>query len=158
MCASKRRELVLEHVRIVDGTGRPPVDDENVIVEGGKIAAIQPAPTPSCRRDRIVNLHGYTSCRASWACTTISSTSPARTKTAGGMDEPPLLVPQMTFSAPRLYLAGGVTTLRTTGSVETYSDLNLKRAIDEGKLVGPHLDVTGPYLEEPTLLHPDAST
>ena len=53
----------------------------------------------------------------------------------------------MTFSAPRLYLAGGVTTTRTTGSVETYADLNLKRDIDAGKLPGPHLDVTGPYLE-----------
>ncbi len=61
--------------------------------------------------------------------------------------EPPVLVPQMTFSAPRLYLAGGVTTMRTTGSVETYADLNLKSAIDEGKLPGPHIDVTGPYLE-----------
>ncbi len=63
--------------------------------------------------------------------------------------EPPVLVPQMTFSAPRLYLAGGVTTMRTTGSVETYTDLNLKQAIDEGKLPGPHIDVTGPYLEGP---------
>jgi imidazolonepropionase-like amidohydrolase len=59
----------------------------------------------------------------------------------------PVVVPQMTFSAPRLCLAGGVTTMRTTGSVEPYSDLNLKRDIDAGKLPGPHLDVTGPYLE-----------
>jgi hypothetical protein len=61
--------------------------------------------------------------------------------------EQPVLAPQMTFSAPRLYLAAGVTTMRTTGSVETYADLNLKRDIDAGKLPGPHLDVTGPYLE-----------
>src|SRR5437879_5022493 len=62
-------------------------------------------------------------------------------------DEQPLLVRQMTFSAPRLYLACGVTTMRTAGSVETYSDLNLKHEIDAGHLLGPHLDVTGPYLE-----------
>jgi imidazolonepropionase-like amidohydrolase len=61
--------------------------------------------------------------------------------------EQPVLIPQMTFSAPRLYLAGGVTTMRTTGSVETYTDLNLRRDIDAGKLPGPHIDVTGPYLE-----------
>jgi len=42
-----------------------------------------------------------------------------------------------------------VTTMRTTGSVETYTDLALKREIDAGHLVGPHLDVTGPYLEGP---------
>jgi hypothetical protein len=46
-------------------------------------------------------------------------------------------------------LANGVTTLRTTGSVETYTDLNMKRAIDAGTLPGPHMDVTGPYLEGP---------
>jgi imidazolonepropionase-like amidohydrolase len=66
---------------------------------------------------------------------------------ADGLAEAPLLVPQMTFSAPRLYLAGGVTTIRTAGSVETYTDLNLKRNIDAGRLAGPHMDITGPYLE-----------
>jgi imidazolonepropionase-like amidohydrolase len=67
---------------------------------------------------------------------------------AGHFDSP-IIVPQMTFSAPRLYLANGVTTMRTTGSVEPYTDLSLKREIDAGHLVGPHLDVTGPYLEGP---------
>jgi imidazolonepropionase-like amidohydrolase len=68
---------------------------------------------------------------------------------AAGHSEQPVIIPQMTFSAPRLYLANGVTTMRTTGSVETYTDLALKREIDAGHLVGPHLDVTGPYLEGP---------
>jgi imidazolonepropionase-like amidohydrolase len=66
-----------------------------------------------------------------------------------GKFEQPIIVPQMSFSAPRLYLANGVTTMRTTGSVEPYTDLALKREIDAGKLVGPHMDVTGPYLEGP---------
>jgi imidazolonepropionase-like amidohydrolase len=68
---------------------------------------------------------------------------------AGGHSEDPLIVPQMTFSAPRLYLANGVTTMRTTGSVEPYADLNIKTQIDTGKLIGPHMDVTAPYLEGP---------
>jgi imidazolonepropionase-like amidohydrolase len=46
-----------------------------------------------------------------------------------------------------MYLAAGVTTLRTTGSVEPYTDLKLKRAIERGVLPGPHLDVSGPYLD-----------
>ena len=37
--------------------------------------------------------------------------------------------------------------MRTTGSVETYADLNLKKMIDTGLVPGPHIDVTGPYLE-----------
>ena len=68
---------------------------------------------------------------------------------AEGHFEQPIIIPQMTFSAPRLYLANGVTTMRTTGSVEPYTDLSLKREIDAGHLVGPHLDVTSPYLEGP---------
>jgi hypothetical protein len=40
-----------------------------------------------------------------------------------------------------------VTTVRTTASVEPYADLNLKRWIDEGKILGPKMHVTGPYLE-----------
>jgi hypothetical protein len=68
---------------------------------------------------------------------------------ASGHFEDPLVVPQMTFSAPRLYLANGVTTMRTTGSVEPYADLNVKSEIDAGRMVGPHMDVTGPYLEGP---------
>jgi imidazolonepropionase-like amidohydrolase len=50
-------------------------------------------------------------------------------------------------SAPRLYLAGGVTTARTGGSLEPYTDLELRREIDAGLRPGPKLDVTGPYLE-----------
>ena len=50
-------------------------------------------------------------------------------------------------SAPRLYLAGGVTTARTGGSLETYTDLELRDAINAGNIPGPKLDVTGPYLE-----------
>ena len=33
---------------------------------------------------------------------------------------------EMAYSFPRLYLAGGVTTIRTTGSLEPYTDLELE--------------------------------
>src|SRR2546428_8090993 len=54
---------------------------------------------------------------------------------------------EMGFSFPRLYLAGGVTTIRTGGSLEPYTDLEIKKAIDSGQTPGPHMHVTGPYLE-----------
>jgi imidazolonepropionase-like amidohydrolase len=54
---------------------------------------------------------------------------------------------QLPVTFPKLYLACGATTIRTAGSVEPYSDLNLKRDIDQGKIVGPWMDVTAPYLE-----------
>ena len=64
-----------------------------------------------------------------------------------GASEAPVIVPQLGFTSPRLYLGAGVTTLRTTGSIEPFFDFNLRTMIDAGKLPGPHIDVTGPYLE-----------
>ena len=48
--------------------------------------------------------------------------------------EEPYLITEMAYSAPRLYLAGGVTTMRTTGSAEPDTDLSLARQIEAGTL------------------------
>jgi imidazolonepropionase-like amidohydrolase len=64
----------------------------------------------------------------------------------GNFDSPAFFL-QTRFSAPRKYLANGVTTMRTAGSAEPCTDLTLKRDIESGILPGPHLDVTGPYLD-----------
>jgi imidazolonepropionase-like amidohydrolase len=53
----------------------------------------------------------------------------------------------MTNSFPQMYLAGGVTTMRTAGSIEANADLNLKNLIDKGRLVGPTIDVSTPHIE-----------
>ncbi|HEX3758648.1 MAG TPA: amidohydrolase family protein [Kofleriaceae bacterium] len=142
--------VVLTHVRVIDGTGHPAVDDRNLVIDHGKIAAIDAgadvAPTDGTTvidghgrsvMPGIVGMHDHLFyiARPNWD--------------EEWNWEQPLIVPEMMFSAPRLYLAAGVTTARTTGSVEPYADLNIKQEIDAGKLVGPHLDVTGPYLEGP---------
>ena len=57
-------------------------------------------------------------------------------------------IAEMPYSFPRLYLAGGATTIRTAGSIEPQTDLALKRMIGEGKIIGPDMDVTAPYMEE----------
>ena len=56
-------------------------------------------------------------------------------------------VVNMTNTFPRMYLAGGVTTMRTAGSVSPHTDLNINQMIKEGKMVGPKMDVTGPFIE-----------
>lgn len=144
------KTIVLRHVRVIDGTGAQPLQDRTVIIEGGKIKAVQgraaKVPASATVLDMtgrtvipgIIGMHNHMYYIAR------PSLDPA-----GHSDEPSPLVPQMTFSAPRLYLAGGVTTMRTTGSVEPYTDLNVKAQIDAGALAGPHMDVTGPYLEGP---------
>ena len=54
---------------------------------------------------------------------------------------------EMATSFPRLYLAAGVTTVRTTGSIEPYTDIEIKRDIERSLVPGPKLWITGPYLE-----------
>jgi imidazolonepropionase-like amidohydrolase len=58
-------------------------------------------------------------------------------------------ISEMFTSFARMYLAGGATTIRTAGSIEPQTDLAIKRMIGEGKLLGPDMDVTAPYIERP---------
>ena len=142
--------VVLAHVRVIDGTGKPAVDDQNVVIEGGKIVAVQPgADVASSNGVTVLDLRGYTVMPGIVGMHNHLFHIARPDLEANGDWEAPLLVPQMTFSSPRMYLAAGVTTMRTTGSVETYADLNLKKMIDSGLVPGPHIDVTGPYLEGP---------
>ena len=56
-------------------------------------------------------------------------------------------VVQAPVTFPQLYLASGVTTARTAGSVDPHGDLGIRREIEAGRLIGPDLDLTAPYLE-----------
>lgn len=142
------QKVILEHVQVIDGTGAAPVQDQNISIGGGKITAISPgADQPASEGITIINLRGY-------------SVMPGivgmhdhmfylgRPNLAVDLDfEGPGLFLEMSFSAPRLYLANGVTTARTAGSSNPITDLRLKHAIEAGTIPGPHLDITGPYLE-----------
>src|SRR5882762_2047211 len=141
-------KVVLTHVRIIDGTGAPAADDQNIVIEGGKIAGIEKGSDVTATAGAtVLNLRGYTVIPGLVGMHNHLFYIARPNLSGARYFDNPVVVPQMTFSAPRLYLAAGVTTMRTTGSVETYADLNLKRDIDAGKLPGPHMDVTGPYLE-----------
>src|ERR1039457_7419007 len=142
--------VLLAHVRVIDGTGEPAVDDQNVVIEGGKIVAVQPgADVAASNGLTVLDLRGYTVMPGIVGMHNHLFHIARPDLEANGDWEAPLLVPQMTFSSPGMYLGAGVSTMRTTGSVETYADLNLKKMIDPGLVPGPHLDVTGPYLEGP---------
>ncbi len=39
-------KVVLTHVRVIDGTGAPAMEDQNVLIEDGRIAAIQKGAEP----------------------------------------------------------------------------------------------------------------
>ena len=143
--------VALTHVRVIDGTGSPASEDQTVLIEGGRLQALGAfgsvaVPAGALTLDRagysvipgLVGLHNHL-----FYTSSISTQRSAD----GHIAEPGLIIQQLSYSAPRLYLAAGVTTMRTTGSEEPYTDLKIKRRIDDGLMPGPHLDVTGPYLE-----------
>jgi hypothetical protein len=54
---------------------------------------------------------------------------------------------EMLATFPKLYLAAGVTSLRTAGAIDIEADLIVKRRIDQGKEIGPHLYLSSPYVD-----------
>ncbi|MGA7909826.1 MAG: amidohydrolase, partial [Candidatus Sulfotelmatobacter sp.] len=129
--------VALTHVRVIDGTGAAVREDQTVVISRGKIEAVGDAASANVPKDaQVLDLQG-------------DSVIPGLV----GMHDH-LVYPmgngifgEMAYSFPRLYLAGGVTTIRTTGALEPYTDLELKKQIDGGQALGPKIHVTGPYLE-----------
>ena len=131
--------VALEHVRVIDGTGAAAKEDETVILANGKIESITGAAMAHLPKDaKRLDLEG-------------DSVIPGLVGMHDHMFYPMGngVFGEMAYSFPRLYLAAGVTTIRTTGSLEPYTDLELKKAIDAGQIPGPKIHVTGPYLEGP---------
>lgn len=130
--------IAIEHVRVIDGTGAPARSDQSVVISNGKISASGPADRVQIPAGaKVIDGRGYTLTPG------FIGTHDHLYYVSGG---PLFIVREMPYSFPRLYLAGGVTTIRTAGSVEPYTDLRVKRAVDSGELVGPHMDVTSVYM------------
>jgi imidazolonepropionase-like amidohydrolase len=110
---------VLQHLRLIDGTGGAPLEDQTVILEGTKITQIgRDLKVPASAE--VLDMTGYTALPGLVGMHDhLYYLQRPDTDAAGS--EPPTLLPQMTFSAPRMYLANGVTTIRTAGSVEPYA-------------------------------------
>ncbi len=136
--------LALTHVRVIDGTGAPASEDQTLVIDHGLIRAVGAAAKVELPKDaKVVDLTGR-------------SVMPGLVGMHDHLFYPSarLNFAPMTFSFPRLYLACGVTTIRTTGSIEPYTDLELRKSIDAGKSIGPRMHVTGPYLEGPGAFTP----
>jgi len=131
--------IALAHVRVIDGTGAAPRDDHTVVIADGKILSIASSTTASVPPGaQVLDLKGYT-------------VLPGLVGMHNHMFFPqggsPPMYSNMGSSFPRLYLALGVTTIRTTGSVAPFTDLEIKKLIDGGRMIGPKMHITAPYLE-----------
>jgi amidohydrolase family protein len=140
--------IALTHVRVIDGTGAAPHTDRTIILKQGKIAAVTDAATAPPDGARVIDLANRSVIPGLVGMHNhLMYTASINFDEDDKIPPPGFLVTELAFSAPRLYLASGVTTMRTTGSIEPYTDLNIRQLIDNGKMPGPHIDVTGPYLE-----------
>jgi imidazolonepropionase-like amidohydrolase len=147
--------LVLTHVRVIDGTGAAPMEDQRIDIEGGKISRVQSAKLKNAypKNAKVLDLSGKTVIPGLVGMHEhLFYTGPER-----GKDGLPFWI-EMIDSGPRLYLAGGVTTARTAGSMEPYTDLSLKKLIDAGEKPGPKLRITGPYIGDLLSIAPQLHT
>lgn len=128
--------VAIRGVQLIDGTGAPAAADQTVIIAGNQIqwvGADRHATVPSDAT--VIDGTGHTVIPGM-----VGLHDHLYYTAAGGRGG------TLVYSAPRLYLGSGVTTVRTTGSRAPYSELNMKAEIDDGRWPGPRIHVTAPYI------------
>jgi len=129
--------VALTHVKVIDGTGAAARDDQTIVIANGRIQSVGDAAKAAVAGDaKVLDLRGYT------VIPGLVGMHDHLVYPAGAG-----FYAEMGYSFPRLYLASGVTTIRTTGALEPYTDIEIKKQIDTGKAPGPKIGITGPYLE-----------
>jgi len=133
--------VALTHARIIDGTGAPARENQTLIIRDGSIAALgDDGKVTIPAGAQTIDLTG-------------KSVIPGMVQVHEHLFYPtgPGMYGNLAVSFTRLYLAGGVTSMRTGGNMNGYGDIAIKRAIDAGTVAGPWIDATAPYLEGPGL-------
>jgi hypothetical protein len=132
--------VALTNARVIDGTGAPARANQTLIIRNGAIDQVGDASEVHAPEGaKVIDLTG-------------KSVMPGIVMLHEHLYYPtgPGVYGQLGESFTRLYLAGGVTTMRTAGNVNGFMDLKLKTLIDEGKQPGPAIDSTAPYLNGPS--------
>jgi len=131
--------IALTNVRVIDGTGAPARANQTIVLRNGLIAEVGDAARVTAPQGaEVIDLTGR-------------SVIPGLVMLHEHLYYPtgPGVYGQLGESFTRLYLAGGVTTMRTGGNMNGYMDINLMRAIDSGQKPGPAIDATAPYVNGP---------
>ncbi|MFN0180222.1 MAG: amidohydrolase family protein [Gemmatimonadales bacterium] len=134
--------IALKGVRIIDGTGAAPRDDQTIVFTDGRISAIG-ASVSIPAGATVLSLPGHT-VTPGLVMLHEHLFYPTGRRTPGLFS-----YVSQNFSFPKLYLAFGATTIRTAGATAPYVDMSLKEAIDAGKEAGPLIYLTSPFLDRP---------
>ena len=128
--------VALRGVTVLDGTGGPALQNQTIVIEGNRISAVGSAGQVQIPAGaEVMELSGHTVIPGM-----VGLHNHLYYTAAGGR------AAQLTYSAPRLYLGSGVTTVRTTGSRQPFAELNLRAEIEKGSVPGPRIHVTAPYI------------
>src|SRR5215467_5513271 len=99
--------VALTHIRVIDGTGAPAKEDQTLVIEGGRIFALgRSGEVKVPEKASTLDLAGHT---------VLPGLVMLHEHLFWYFPDPGLSHPEH-FSFPRLYLAYGVTTLRTAGT------------------------------------------
>lgn len=137
--------LAITHVTLIDGTGRAPLNDQTLIVEGETLAYVGKSSEASIPRGaKVIDGKGKFVIPGLWDMHT-------------HLDDPELLELKPTKTEKELQLplmvVNGVTGVRDMGG-----DLDLfkewRARIKAGKLIGPRLYFTGPLVDGPEPMWP----
>ncbi|MES3033808.1 MAG: amidohydrolase family protein [Gemmatimonadota bacterium] len=133
--------IALTNARVIDGTGAPAREGQTIVIRGGKIVSVSATASATLPAGAAVrDLTGKT------VIPGLVMLHEHLFYVAGGG-----AYPTHAESFPRLYLAGGVTTMRTAGNMGGYTDFNAARLVQEGRVPGPDIFVTAPYFNGPGL-------
>jgi len=133
--------VALMHVRVIDGTGAAARENQTLVIRDGRIAAVGPSTSTQVPVGaQVMDLTG-------------KSVIPGLVMVHEHLYYPtgPGIYGSLGEGFTRLYLAGGVTTMRTAGNVNGYGELNIAKDIERGLKPGPWIDATAPYLQGPGL-------
>src|SRR3954471_24755981 len=133
--------VALIHARVIDGTGSPARDDQTLVIRDGKIAALGSSQSNAVPIGaQVIDLTGR-------------SVIPGLVMVHEHLFYPtgPGVYGDVAESFTRLYLAGGVTSMRTGGNMSGLGEIGIAKAIAAGEKPGPWIDATAPYLEGPGL-------
>ena len=128
--------VALRNVRIIDGTGAPARQNQTLIIDhdriralGGVTKVVIPEGTQTLDLGGRTVLPGFVMLHEHmFYASANDNTHP------------------QPFTSPRLFLAFGLTTIRTAGTDHPYVELNLKRSVDAGQVPGPEMHLTSPFM------------
>ena len=130
--------VALVGVTVIDGTGAPARPGQTIVIAGGRIRVVGPSTSVATPPGaKVLERPGFTVIPGLIGLHDHFFHTSSRGRR------------QLSFSAPRLYLASGVTTARTTGSFSPYADISLRTKIEAGEVPGPRMVLSGPYLTGP---------